>query len=129
MDSVSIFVKDLEDVRQVLAACNMFLQARDLMEAQIAFTSPRPSQLQLEIDRVKTRFDGYLSDYLLAAHEAELEVEGDESDEEYEEAEDGSDELTEASEEPLSDAPLGEFKPPRRQGRRLSKEELAGNDE
>lgn len=126
MDTVEILVSDLEEARQILAACNTFLVARDLMEAQIEFRASRPSPLALEVDRIKARFDGYFGDYLLARHEASLEVETEDIEDDNEGAEDGSGELTEASEEPLSGAPLGDFKAPRQQGRRLSKEEVAG---
>lgn len=122
-DTHPVYASDLEDVAQVLGACLTFLQARDLMEAQIAFSTPRPSPLSNEVQRLHDRFRGYMGDFLLAAREAELEEDdGDDQDSELE-AENGSDEPVEAS-EVLSDSPLGKPRLPRQRGRRLDADEV-----
>lgn len=121
MEFIDIHLTDLEDVRDVLAACLNYFSARDFQQAQIAFGQERPSPLTSEIDRVKTRFDGYMSDFILARYEEERAGDSPADDGV---AEDGSEELTEASEE-LSGAPLGEPKPKRQRGRRLTAEELS----
>lgn len=118
IEETSILISDLDDIRGVLAACAMFFQARDLMEAQVKFSSVRPSALSLEIDRVQKRASEIMSDYLLAAREAQLE-------EEYEEEPEDEEEGDEEEYEELPAQPLGEFRPPRQEGRRLSAEELA----
>ena len=74
-EEVAAQIADVEDVRQVLAACLTYFQAEDLKSAQVAFSAVRPSPLSLEIERLATRFRGYLGDYYLAQREAELEAE------------------------------------------------------
>lgn len=123
-DTTQIYVNDLEDVRQVLGACLVWLQARDLQEAQIAFSVTRPSPLTIEVERVKERFDGYFGDFLLAQHEADLAADDIEDADDELGPENGSEELAEASEELLSGAPLGSPKLPKQEGRRLSSEEV-----
>lgn len=122
-DTTEIFVSDLEDVRQVLGACLVMLQARDLIEAQVAFSGTRPSPLTAEVERTKNRFDGYFSDFLLAEHEANLE-EDDLDDEVAEhEPEEGAESAAEASDD-LSSSPLGTPRLPRQTGRRLKSDEV-----
>jgi hypothetical protein len=108
---IEITLADAEDAAQVLDACATFLTARDMMAAQ-ASLSPffRESPLTAEVQRLKTRFDGYLGDYLLARRRAE----------------EGEDERPEEPEEELSSDPLGQGTLPGQQGRRLSREELTG---
>jgi hypothetical protein len=125
-EEVAVQIADVEDVRQVLAACLTFFQAEDLKSAQLAFSAVRPSPLSLEVERLATRFRGYLGDYYLAQREAELEAEDAESDGQ---TTDGTD--PEAFDEELSESPLGEFNPPKQEGRRLRVDELyeaAGGD-
>ena len=124
LEELTIQLSDVEDTRQVLAACLNLVSARDFEQAQIEFRAVRPSPLTVEIERVKARLDHYLSDFLLARHEAALEEDDAEVEEDLEEAENGSEGLSEASEEELSPAPLGEFKPPRQKGRRLNPDEV-----
>lgn len=119
-DTHPIYASDLEDVIQVLGACLTFLQARDLMEAQIAFSATRPSPLSSEVERLHDRFRGYMGDFLLDAHFEEDDADVEVSEQE---AEDGSDELTEASEE-LSATPLGAPNLRKQQGRRLDADEV-----
>lgn len=116
IDIVEIQVSDLEDVRQVLAACYGFFVARDIQNAQAEFRAERPSPLRVEIERVKTRFDGYFGDFLLAEHEATLAADELADEESKEEAEEGSGELTEA----LSGTPLGDFTAPKQKGKRVT---------
>lgn len=119
-DTHPVLASDLEETIQALGACLTMLQARDLMEAQIAFNMVRPSPLSVEVERLHARFRGYMGDFLLAQH-----LEEDDSEDEESElgAEDGSEELTEAS-EALSDAPLGKPNLPKQKGKRLTAEDL-----
>lgn len=119
-DTHPVLASDLEDVIQTLGACLTFLQARDLMEAQIAFSQVRPSPLSTEVERLHSRYRGYMGDFLLAQH---LEDDDPEDADPELGAEDGSEELTEAS-EALSAAPLGTPDLPKQKGRRLKAEEL-----
>lgn len=119
MEVVEIYLNDLEEVRQVLAACQNYFLGRDLMEAQVEFRASRPSPLSAEISRLIERFNGYMGDYLLAQHEASLE----EAEEDNESEDEGEGE-GEEDEEALSTSPLGEFVPPRQASRRLTKDEL-----
>lgn len=119
-DTHTIYVSDLEDVIQVLGASLTFLQARDLMEAQIAFSANRPSPLTTEVQRLHDRFRGYMGDFLLAQHLDEDDPEDEDSELG---AEDDAESVVEASEE-LSGAPLGAPQFKRQQGRRLDAEEL-----
>lgn len=119
-EEVAVQIADVEDVRQVLAACLTYFQAEDLKSAQVAFSAVRPSPLSLEIERLATRFRGYLGDYYLAQREAELEAEDAEQ-----EPQNGNENDPEAVEEELSDSPLGDFRPPRQAGVRLTDEEVA----
>lgn len=133
LDETTILIVDLEDVRTVLAACQNFFQAEDIQRAQLAYTETRYSPLTNEIARVKTRMDGVLSDHLLRLHEETADdAESDEGEETAEDTsqelpapENGSESVTEASEE-LSEHPLGEFKPPRQTGRRVSAKRQPG---
>jgi len=116
--TVEITLKDLEDVRQTLAACLTFMVARDLMESQAQMNNLRQSPLTNEVERMSTRFDGYMADHLLQLHEASLQ--DDEPD--------NGDSVMGGPEpgfEPLSDAPLGAKAFPRQEGRRMTAEELA----
>lgn len=119
-EEVAVQIADVEDVRQVLAACLTYFQAEDLKSAQVAFSAVRPSPLSLEIERLATRFRGYLGDYYLAQREAELEAEDAEQ-----EPQNGNENDPEGVEEELSDTPLGEFRAPRQAGVRLTDEEVA----
>lgn len=119
-EEVAVQIADVEDVRQVLAACLTYFQAEDLKSAQVAFSAVRPSPLSMEIERLATRFRGYLGDYYLAQREAELEAEDAEQ-----EPQNGNENDPEAVEEELSGSPLGEFTPPRQAGVRLTDEEVA----
>lgn len=125
-ETVAVQFNDIEDVRQVLAACLTYFQAEDLQKAQVAFSATRPSPLTMEIERMFTRYHGYMGDYLLAQHEAEVDEEDSQDEDSLEEAPNGSEPVQEPFGEELSDSPLGEFKPPRQEGRRLSAEEVAG---
>lgn len=121
----AIQLQDLEETAQVLAACLTYFQAEDLQKAQAAFSSPRPSPLTVEIDRVLTRVRGCIGDALMAAREAELEADDPEDEDAETEAENDSS----VDEEALSSSPLGEFNPPKREGRRLTVEEIRGETE
>ena len=123
-EEVPVQISDVEDVRQVLAACLTFFQAEDLKAAQVAFSAVRPSPLTLEVERLATRFRGYLGDYYLAQREAELEDEDAEL-----ELPNSSENVQEESEEELSGSPLGDFQPPRQAGVRLTDEEVAAEYE
>jgi hypothetical protein len=124
-------ISDLEDTRIVLNAALNYFQARDMETAQLNFTATRPSPLTAEIQRVKTRLDGVLGDYLLQQHESGSGLYDDESflddEEDAEDAEDGLQSLTEASQEPLPDAAFSEPKLSRQAGRRLTAKEAAGD--
>jgi hypothetical protein len=108
LTDVEITLTDLEAARQVLGACATFLAARDMMEAQLALKDYRPSALSSEVERMKTRFDAYMADVLLAERDAEEEEEAEE---------------TEEAEE-LTDDPLGKVALPQQEGRRVPLEEL-----
>lgn len=125
-ETVAVQFTDIEDVRQVLAACLTFFQAEDLQKAQVAFSATRPSPLTMEIERMYTRFHGYMGDYLLAQHEAELAEEDSQDEDSLEEAPNGSEPDATSDSEELSEHPLGEFRAPKQEGRRLSAEEIAG---
>jgi hypothetical protein len=114
-DTIEIRVSDIEDVRQVLAACYGFLYARDIQEAQIQYQANRPSALTAEVERVKTRFDGYFQDFLLAEHEARLAEDRLDDQDTEDEPEDGAEDVTEV----LSGSPLGAFTPPTQEGTRV----------
>jgi len=115
--TVEITLNDLEDARQTFAACLTFLVARDVMESQASMNNLRQSPLTTEVERLSARFDGYLADYLLQKHQAEQEaLDADNGD-----AVMGG---PEPDFEPLSDAPLGQFSPPRQAGRRLTGTDL-----
>lgn len=125
-EEVTVQITDVEDARQVLVACLTYFQAEDLKAAQLAFSAVRPSPLTMEIERLATRFRGYLGDYYLAQREAELEAEDAEQGPQNADEND-----PEAFDEELSDSPLGDFTPPQREGRRLRVDELyeaAGGD-
>jgi len=111
---VEITLTDLEAARQVLGACETFLSARDMMEAQLALRDYRPSALAAEVERLRSRFDAYMADRLLAERDAE------------EEAAEAAEAELEVEEE-LADEPLGSADLPKQQGRRISKEELAAS--
>lgn len=126
MNAIEVHITDLEDVRQILAACHTYFTARDVEQAQVDFRAVRSSPLTAEIERVRARFDGYMGDLLLARHESELEETASDTLDDNAEAEEGSQELTEASEEDeLVAAPL-KFDAPKQRGRRLTKEEVKG---
>ncbi|MEM3008394.1 MAG: hypothetical protein QXU32_02340 [Nitrososphaerales archaeon] len=72
-DEISVRVADLNEIRRVLAACLNYFQAYDLMESQRELSSYMPSPIVIDIDRVKNRLDGYISDYLLAQYEGQDE--------------------------------------------------------
>ena len=120
MTDIEITLADLEDTRHTLNACLSFFTARDLLNAQSQMRDFRASPLTDEVERLKSRFDGYLADYLLALHEDE-EDEALEDEDEEEEAP--------VVEEILADLPLGGGNLPRQQGRRLSREEIAAVNE
>ena len=120
LEETTIQISDLDELRSVLAACLNYFSARDLEQAQLEFRATRPSPLTAEIERVKTRFDSYFSDFLLRRHEELLETEEDEDDldveEDVEEAEHGS--------QSLSEAPLGTPVIKRQKGRVLEQDEI-----
>lgn len=126
LEEMTILLSDLDEVRQVLAACLTYFQARDLSAAQIEFRAARPSPITAEVGRIKDRFDAYLGDYLLRQHEADLEEDGVVGDEVEEGAEDGSEGVAEGVVE-LSTTPLGDFKKPNQKGRRLKAAEVSGS--
>lgn len=124
MAEITLQLTDFEDMKSALQMALVYFQAEDLKAAQLQLDRHRrPTPLTLELERVYARASAYLGDFLLAAHEAELEEEAAEFEQDVEGAEDGSEELTEAS-ETLSDHPLGKFKKPVQKGRRLSAEEV-----
>lgn len=125
-ETVAVQFNDIDDVRQVLLACLTYFQAEDLQRAQVAFSAARPSPLAMEIERLHTRFHGYMGDYFMAQHEAELDEDDYQDMDSTEEAPNGSEPGEEGFGEELSDHPLGEFNAPRQEGRRLSVEEVAG---
>ena len=110
IEEVSVLFTDLEDIRQILNACSNFFMAEDLQRAQLRFGAVQPSALTTEVQHVKSRVDGYIGDYLLAKHEAEMQA--DEVDYEPEEEDD------------LSPAPLGSPSLPQREGREVTRDEL-----
>ena len=121
METVEITFNDLEDLRQILNACLNYFVAKDLERAQIKFSAVAKSPLTQELEILKTRFDGYLADYLLLRHEAENaedEEEVIEIDEEEIESE------PEIEEPELAAMPLGKTEFPKQKGRRVTKEEL-----
>jgi len=129
MDEYPVRISDLEDVNQVLGACLNYLQARDLMEAQVAFTGTHYSPLTDEVGRLKARFAGYLGDYLLERHEGESEPSlTEDADLEVEESQEPDESLTEASEAPLAGVPLGSVTRKKR-GRRLKDEEIVKKED
>lgn len=116
---VVITLDDLEDVRLVLNAALNYFVSKDVAEAQQQLRVFNRSPLTVEIERVKNRMDGYLSDFLLLQHEEEHGIIEEEYDEAIEEN------LAEQEEEELlSSNPLGTVQFKRQQGRRLSKKEL-----
>lgn len=124
MDQVGIFINDVEDTYQALRAALRYHQAKDLQEAQTAFTNVRPSALSVELERCCDKLRGYLGDFHFAQHEAELDAEDEDAESEAEEgSEIDSEELSKDDEE-LSDTPLGDFKAPRQEGRRLEADEI-----
>jgi len=118
MTTVEITITDLQDAREILGACLTYFQARDMAEAQYRIQPLRPSGLTSEVERLKTRYDSYMADLLLAERDA-----ADEEEEEEDEEEDAV-----AVEEVLADAPLGEPVLPRQQGRRLTADEIRKNE-
>jgi hypothetical protein len=108
---IGITEKDVDDVRQALAACETMLTAHGMMEAQIRLQPYRAPALALEVERLRHRFDMYMADHVLQERDASREG--------TEEAEEGQED-----EEALSGSPLGEPALPRQEGRRLSAEEL-----
>lgn len=125
-ETVAVQFNDIDDVRQVLLACLTYFQAEDLQRAQVAFSAPRPSPLTMEVERLHTRFHGYMGDYFMAQHEAELDEEEYQDEDTLEGAPNGSEPDAQGDSEELSDHPLGEFVAPRQEGRRLSVDEVAG---
>lgn len=135
MADVLVNLNDVEDTRSVLQALYNYFTMHDMMEAQIHMETPQPSYLTLEIQRLRSRFDGYLSEALLQAYEEREDDESDSDDEidlegyhtfqDIEEAEEGSESQEEASEEPeaepLPDFPLGKG-PARTKGRRIKED-------
>lgn len=128
--NVEIPQNDIEDLRQTLAACLRYFQAKDLATAQVAYAAPNPSPLTQEIERVLQRLDFFWGDFLIRLREElleedeveeelelETETEETEDDEETEEAEAEED-------SPLSKNPLGSVKTKRQTGRRLRPEEV-----
>jgi len=111
MTDIEITLADLDDTKRTLGACLTFFTARDVQEAQAQMRAYRTSPLTAEIERLADRYDGYLSDYLIAKYEDEQPAEGEVEDDEEEE-------------EILSDEPLGSAALPRQSGRRLSIDEL-----
>lgn len=129
LNEITVQARDVEDVRYVLKACLMFLQARDLMEAQANLTTVRPSALTVEVERVGDRFQAYFGQFLIDKHEAELEGYGQDAEEDAEDDPEASESLPEASEDELSDAPLGSPNLVKQKGRVVSVEELTKKDD
>jgi len=129
MDEISIRVNDVKDVNDILAALLNFHQARDLMEAQVKFTMNRYSPLTNEIARVKHRVEGYLGDYALEHLDLDEPTSAKDTDYDAQDSENGFESLTEAFDEPLSDAPIKAPKVQKRTGRRLSGEEITRGTE
>jgi hypothetical protein len=122
---VPIRLEDLEDVRQILNACLNYFTARDLCEAQAQLRLHSKSPLTSELERVYERMSGYLSDFLLSQYEEEH---GFNDDTENVDAESViEEEVVVEEEEVLADNPLGTVEVNRQKGRRLTKEEVAGD--
>jgi len=108
IQETTILIDDLENTRQVLAACLVYFTAQDVSKAQVNFGSIRRSPLTEEIERVKERLDGILGDFLLAQHEA---GEGTQDPEALDDED--------ADEGVLSDSPLGAYVPSPQAGSRI----------
>lgn len=108
MTEISVQVNDIEATRALLAACLNYFQAMDLAESQRKLTAYTESPISQEADRMKTRFDGYMSDFLLSRYETEYEA-GDVGEE--------------LDFETLPDNPLGTFVAPRQVGRPVVSED------
>lgn len=125
--NVEIPQSEIEDIRQVLAACVRYFQAQDLAKAQVAFSAPNPSPLTQEVERVLQRLDYFWGDFLIRLREEQLAGEED-YDDLYEEENNEDDEETAEAEaeedEVLSENPLGSVKTKRQTGRRLKPEEV-----
>lgn len=104
IEATEILITDLEDARQILAACLTLLTAQDVAKAQLSFSRIRESALTQEVTRVKERLDGIFGDFLLVRYENEEEDSNEEEDDPNEE---------------LAAEPLGAFRAPSQQGRRL----------
>lgn len=113
MTDIVITLRDLDDARHTLGACLNYFIALDLADQQRRLANSGNSVLTQEIERVKSRFDSYMGDYLLQMHESELEAE-----------EDSEEEPEIPVEEGLAVQPLGHFEVPKQEGRRVSREEL-----
>ncbi len=111
---LSIHIRDIENARNLLAACLNYFQAMDLAESQRQLHAYTESPMAQDLGALKERFDGYMADFLLERYESE-DVETD------------SEEVEE--EEELSAHPLGEFKPPKQPARVIPVEELASRTE
>ena len=117
LEATEILISDLDDTRQVLAACAGLLLARDMEAAQVQFANLRTSPLRSEVERVKSRLDAYMGDFLIAQRDADAAIDTVVDDSEYNEED-------KEEEETFSDEPLGKFKRPTQAGRRLKPEEV-----
>lgn len=63
IESTIITIGDLERAISALEATLTFLQARDIMEAQISMRPIAPNMLALEIDFILKRMQGIVKDY------------------------------------------------------------------
>lgn len=112
IEATEILITDLEDARQILAACLTLLTAQDVAKAQLSFSRIRESALTQEVTRVKERLDGIFGDFLLVRYEHEEEENEEEDD----------------PDEELAAEPLGAFRAPTQQGRRLDGVEVDDAD-
>ena len=125
--NVEIPQNEIEDIRQVLAACVRYFQAQDLAKAQVAFSAPNPSPLTQEVERVLQRLDSFWGDFLIKLREEQLGAGEEDYDDLYDEETEDDEEAAEAEaeeDEVLSENPLGSVKTKRQQGRRLKPEEV-----
>lgn len=137
-NEIAIRARDLDDIRQVLAAALNYCQATDLANAQMQLEAVAYRPLTTELGRIKQRVDGYMGDYALSRLDADSDFDGpdpvEDADDELGESEEAPEALTEDAEGEmdgevvqLAMRPLGTG-PARRAGRRLSAGELAGEE-
>lgn len=141
IEEIVVQARDMDEIRQVLAAVLNHFQATDLANAQMQMAEVRYRPLTNEVGLIKQRVDGYMGDFALRRMDAlgwedeepsddeEAPETADAADLEPSEPQEGSEGLTEASEEDVLEVPamlpLGTITRGTRGARRLSKEELS----